>query len=120
MIIISEKPSGARTKIEQLETYTDDVDFAVVLLTPDDVDKPKDKFGEPNFRASQDVILQLGVLIGKYGRDQICLLCKGKLELPSYVDGINPVLLDANGGWILRLIREMKDAGLPINIGKVI
>ena len=97
-IIISEKPSGARTQIEQLETYTDGVDFAVVLLTPDSVGKPKDKFSEPNFRASQDVILQLGVLIGKYGRGQICLLCKGELELPSYINGINPVMLDANGG----------------------
>ena len=119
-IIISEQPSGARTKIEQLEMYTDDVDFAVVLLTPDDVGKPKDKLGESNLRASQDVIFGLGVLIGKHGRDRICLLSKGELELPSYINGINPVLLDANGGWILRLIREMQDAGLSINIGKVI
>ncbi|MXY99630.1 hypothetical protein F4Y93_02905, partial [Candidatus Poribacteria bacterium] len=119
-IIIDEQPNGAQTKIEKLEKYTDDVSFTVVLLTPDDVSKAKDEFGEPNFRPNQDVILELGILIGKHGRDQICLLYKGELELPSYINDINSVLLDANGEWILSLIREMEDAGLPIDMHRLI
>ena len=119
-IIIDEQPSGALTRIEKLEKYTDDVSFTVALLTPDDVGKPKDEFGEPNFRPSQDVIWELVTLICKYGRNRICLLYKGKLELPSYMNGINLVPMDTNGGWILNLIREMEDAGLSIDIHKVI
>ena len=121
-IIIDEQPSGAQTRIEKLEKYTDNVDFTVVLLTPDDLGKPKDKLGEPNFRASQDVIFRLGVLIGKYGRDRICFLCKckGELELPSDINGINFVRMDTNGGWILNLIREMEAVGLSIDLHKAI
>ena len=119
-IIIDEQPSGALTRIEKLEKYTDDVSFTVALLTPDDVGKPKDVFGEPNFRPSQDVIWELVTLICKHGRDQICLLCKGKLELPSYMDGINPISMDTNDGWMLNLIQEMKAAGLHVDMNKVI
>ena len=119
-IIISEQPSGARTQIEQLEMYTDNVAFAVILLTPDDVGKPKDQLGEPNFRPSQDVILGLGVLIGKHGRDRICLLYKGELELPSNINGITSMLMDDDGGWILNLIREMESVGLPVDLRKAI
>ena len=79
-IIIDEQPSGALTRIEKLEKYTDDVSFTVALLTPDDVGKPKDVFGEPNFRPSQNVIWELATLICKHGRDQICLLCKGDIS----------------------------------------
>ena len=120
VIIIEEQPSGALTEIEKLEKYTAKVDFIVVLLTPDDLGKPKDKLGEPNFRASQNVILRLGVLIGKYDRDRICFLCKGELELPSDINGINPVRMDTNGGWILNLIREMESVGLPVDMHKAI
>ena len=120
VVIIDEKPSGALTRIEKVERYSDDVTFTVVLLTPDDVGKPKDELGESNFRASQDVILQLGLLIGKYGRDQICFLYKGELELPSDMDGINLIPMDANGGWILNLIREMQFSGLFLDMSKAI
>ena len=119
-IVIDEQPSGARTGIEKFERYTNDVDFTVVLLTPDDVGKPKDKLGKPNFRASQNVILQVGVLIGKYGRDRICFLCTEELELPSDINGITPVTMDTNGGWILNLIREMESVGLPVDLHKAI
>ena len=120
VIIIDEQPSGALTQIEKLEKYTDDVGFTVALLTPDDVGKPKDEFGKPNFRPSQDVIWELATLICKYGRDRICLLYKGKLELPSYMNGINLVPMDTNDGWILNLIQEMKSAGLLVDMSKVI
>ena len=119
-IIIDEQPSGALTRIEKFERYTDDVDFTVVLLTPDDVGKPKDKLGESSFRASQNVILQVGVLIGKYGRDRICFLCTEELELPSDINGITPVTMDTNDGWILNLIREMESVGLPVDLQKAI
>ena len=120
VVITDEKPSGALTRIEKVERYSDDVTFTVVLLTPDDIGKPKDELGESNFRASQDVILQLGLLIGKYGRDQICFLYKGELELPSGMDGVNLIPMDANGGWILNLIREMEAVGLSIDLHKAI
>ncbi len=36
-IILHEQPSGGRTIIEKFEVYSDEIAFAVVLLTPDDI-----------------------------------------------------------------------------------
>lgn len=39
-------------------------------------------------RARQNVILELGYFVGKIGRDRVCCLHKGDLELPSDVHGV--------------------------------
>ena len=56
-IILHEQPDGGRTIIEKFEKYAD-VDFAVILLTPDDL-------CEGMHRARQNVIMELGYFIAK-------------------------------------------------------
>jgi len=41
-----------------------------------------------NTRARQNVILELGYFVGKIGRNRVCCLHKGDLELPSDIHGI--------------------------------
>ncbi len=112
VIIIDEQPSGAKTRIEMLETYSEDVGFTVVLLTPDSIDKSKTGLTKCNSRSSQDVILQLGFMMGKHGRNQICFLSRGEFDLPPSLDGVNPVMMDYNNGWKFDLLQEMKISGM--------
>lgn len=89
-IILREQPSGSMTIIEQLEKYSKNVDFAFVLLTPDDALIPATKIGDsyvkssnnPIFRTRQNVILEFGYFISKIGRTNVRCLCKGVTELP--------------------------------------
>ncbi len=94
-IILHEQPSKGMTIIEKLEKYSD-VGFALVILTPDDVggfcleDKKHGlySFEKLRKRARQNVILEFGYFIGRLGRNKVCCLYKGDIELPSDMHGI--------------------------------
>ena len=110
-IILHEKPSGGRTIIEKLEYYTD-VDFAVVILTPDDVGALTDDKGNLEPRARQNVIFELGYMMAKLGRNNVCALLKDNVEKPTDYDGVVYIQLDNNGAWKQEIVKELKVAGL--------
>lgn len=115
-IVLHERPTEGRTIIEKLEHYAD-VDFAVVLLTPDDVGGPKNEPDRPlNDRARQNVVLELGYFVGRLGRKNVCALYKGALELPSDYLGVVYVPLDLGGGWRLQLAKELKSARFNVDM----
>jgi predicted nucleotide-binding protein len=117
-VILHEQATGGRTLIEKLEHYSS-VDFAVVLLTPDDlVAASNSEIPQP--RARQNVVLELGYFFGKLGRGHVCALYKGPLELPSDVIGVGYVPLDEAGGWRLSLAKELRAAGFTIDMNQVV
>ncbi len=60
-----------------------------MLLTPDDEGHPRDRPGEKKFRARQNVVLELGMVLAKLGRRRVAVLVKGSdLERPSDIDGL--------------------------------
>jgi predicted nucleotide-binding protein len=85
-----------------------------VLLTPDDQAISGDGM-EPRGRARQNVILELGLFLGLPGRDRVCILGKPDVEIPSDYEGILLIEADAPGAWKLSLLRELTDAGIPID-----
>ena len=118
-IILSEQPNAGRTIIEKLEDHAD-VAFAVVLLTPDDVGASKAKPADLRDRARQNVILELGYFFGRLGRGHVAALYQGDMELPSDVHGFLYTAFDSNGAWKLLLAREMKAAGMDVDINKAV
>jgi predicted nucleotide-binding protein len=112
-VILHEQPTEGRTIVEKLEHYSE-VDFAIVLLTPDDVGGAKNAAQQP--RARQNVVLELGFFVGKLGRNHVCALYRGPLELPSDYLGVGYVALDSNGGWRLQLAKELRSAGFAIDM----
>lgn len=123
-IILHEQPDQGRTIIEKFEQISD-VSFAVVLLTPDDVGETKPTSGVPGEgsrpRARQNVILELGYFIGKLGRKGVCALKKGDVELPSDFSGVVYTPYDgADEGWKIKLAREMRAAGLEVDLNKAL
>jgi predicted nucleotide-binding protein len=89
-IVLQEQAGGSMTIIEQLEKCSKNVEFAFVLLTPDDALITATKVGDnyvhssenPIFRARQNVILEFGYFISKIGRKNVRCLYKGVTELP--------------------------------------
>lgn len=67
-----------------------------------------------NSRARQNVVLELGYFIGKLGRERVCPIYKGEIELPSDLDGVLYIRMDEPGAWRQNLAQEMASAGLPI------
>lgn len=116
-VILHEQPSGGRTVIEKLETYID-VEFALVLLTPDDIGHAKDHPEEAKSRARQNVILELGLFLGALGRNRVCALYKGDIEVPSDYQGVVYVPMDDADGWKFLVAREIGQAGLDVDLNK--
>jgi predicted nucleotide-binding protein len=115
-IILHEQPNKGRTVIEKFEAHGD-VSFAIVLLTPDDIGGAKDGPASP--RARQNVVLELGYFIGRLGRDRVCALRRGDVEIPSDYLGVVYHELDIDGGWKQALAKELQAAGHEIDWNKV-
>lgn len=116
-IILHEQANRGRTVIEKVEAHGD-VSFAVVLLTPDDLGKAKnDNELEP--RARQNVLLELGYFFGRLGRENVCALKRGEVEIPSDFAGVVWETMDAGTGWKLALGRELQAAGHSIDWNKI-
>lgn len=115
-IILHEQANQGRTVIEKVEAHGD-VSFAVVLLTPDDEGCVKGGVVEP--RARQNVLLELGYFIGRLGRDKVCALKRGQLEIPSDFAGVVWELMDDAGAWKAALGRELQAAGHEVDWNKL-
>lgn len=116
-IILHEQANQGRTVIEKIVAHGH-VGFAVVLLTPDDMGCVKG--GQPVPRVRQNVLLELGYFIGKLGRDKVCALKRGEVDIPSDFAGVIWESMDASGGWKLALGRELQAAGFAIDWNKVL
>ncbi len=118
-VILAEQPSRGRTIIEKFEQHAQ-VGFAIALLTPDDAGSLQGDENNLNPRARQNVIFELGFFIGRIGRERVCALTKGDVEIPSDYAGVVYIPFDDSGGWEMRLIQELKSVGFPIDANRVV
>ena len=118
--ILHEQANRGQTIPEKFEEHASEAGFAIILLTPDDVGASQDEANNLKPRARQNVVLELGYFWGRLGRGRVCVLYKEGVELPSDMQGILYVPMDNFDGWKQKLAREMKQAGLPIDLNKLV
>jgi predicted nucleotide-binding protein len=118
VIILHEQANAGKTLIEKFETHAE-VAFAVVLLTPDDVGGLRADPSRLQARARQNVVFELGFFFGRLGRDRVCAMVSGPLERPTDVDGLAYIPID-DGEWRLQLARELRAAGLPVDMNRAV
>jgi predicted nucleotide-binding protein len=116
-IILHEQASRGRTVIEKVEAHRD-VAFAIVLLTPDD--EGCEKGGKPRPRARQNVVFELGYFVGVLGRNRVCALRRGDVEIPSDLTGVVYISFGDSEPWKQELGRELQAAGFEIDWAKAI
>ncbi|AFK63899.1 nucleotide-binding protein [Advenella kashmirensis WT001] len=114
VIILHEQANSGRTIIEKIEWHSG-VGMAVVLLTPDDVGGKTGEDLKPRVR--QNVLLELGYFIGVLGRDKVCALKSGNVDIPTDFAGV--VWTEMSGEWRTALARELKAAGYEVDWNKV-
>lgn len=117
-IILNELPNRSMTVIEKFEKHSEEVGYAVVLLSPDDLGNVKSKKDELNFRARQNVIFELGYFIAKLGRSRVCALHKDEVEILSDVSGVLYTKFEGKG-WKLELADELIAAGYKVDKNKL-
>lgn len=117
-IILSDEANEGKTIIEKFEKHSD-VGFAIVLLTSDDVGRARANEDDRG-RARQNVVLELGYFMGKLGRARVLPLYVAGVELPSDLHGIVYTLLDEQGHWKYRLVKELRVAGYAVDANLLI
>ena len=119
-VILQEQANRGMSIIEKIESYTD-VSFAVVLYTECDIGRAKDVDPEHALpRARQNVVFEHGYLIGKLGRERVCVLIRGNVEPPSGIAEIGYIEMDNNGSWKRDLAKELEAAGLTFCFEKLV
>jgi predicted nucleotide-binding protein/DNA-binding NarL/FixJ family response regulator len=112
-IVLFEEADRGDTIVEKLERCCREADFAIVLLTPDDFGYPKENPNEIKPRARQNVIFELGYLAARLSRRRVRVLYRG-VEIPTNFLGVLYIEMDNAGKWKSYLIRELRDAGIPV------
>ncbi|MBB6328871.1 putative nucleotide-binding protein [Algoriphagus iocasae] len=121
-IILDQLPSEGKTIIEKLENYTERASFCIVLATPDDEGHRKDHPEEKAYRARQNVVLELGMMLSKLGRDRVAILLRNQdeTERPSDIHGLIYIpFKDDIAEVALPLAKEMSTKGYSIDIKRL-
>lgn len=99
------------------------IGFAVVLLSADDIGYRKDQTpNEARLRARQNVVFELGFLMGKLGRERVFVLYveQRNFELPtSYFEAIYTPY-DRFGHWQFELVRRLKSCDYKVDANQLL
>jgi predicted nucleotide-binding protein len=96
--------------------------FGIVLLTPDDFGYSKED-GQAKIepRARQNVVLEMGMLIAAFGRENVAILKKGHLEVPSDASGILYLPFNEHvKETVPRLVNRLQKNGFPIKSENIV
>lgn len=120
-IILPQLTNEGETLIEKLERAMSDAVFAVVLVTPDDEGHPKEIPSEKKYRARQNVVLELGMMLRGLGRKKVAILLPnldaGVMEKPSDIDGLIYIpYADSVDDARVQLAKELNKQGLKIDL----
>lgn len=123
-ILIDQLASEGDTLIEKLERITGSASFAVVLATPDDEGFRKGRPDEKKFRARQNVVLELGMMLRALGRKRVAVLLpqldEGVMERPSDIDGLIYIpYTDGVADAKVQLAKELNKQGLRIDLNNL-
>lgn len=124
-IILHEQEDYGKTVIEKFEENAEDIGFAIILLTADDLavshadlekeDKEKDYKATYRNRARQNVIFEMGFFVGKLDRAHVFELQEDGLEEPSDLKGIIYTPVDKEDMWRFKLAKRLKAVGYEVN-----
>lgn len=113
LIIIKDLALAGKTIIDEIQKRSE-VKYAIGLLTPDNLGGTH--ANELNFRADQNVLLELGIFIGKLGRENVSTLFVEGVELPEDFHGYEYIEVDRSDEWKTSLIEELQAAGFELGI----
>jgi predicted nucleotide-binding protein len=118
VIVLREQPNQGQTLLEKFESSAAEARFAIVLLTADDEGKAVGA-AEFELRARQNVVFELGFFFGKLGRERVAVLYEEGVRRPSDIEGLVYIPLDDVDGWKLQLARELRSAGLDVDMNRL-
>lgn len=113
-IILHEQIDKSQTVIEKFLSESEDIEFAIVLFSPDDIGKLNEQGEKFEGRARQNVVLEYGFFVGKLGRENTYALVKNGTVLPNDMSGL--IYNNFSGEWKLSLMRLLSSKGYKVDM----
>ena len=120
-VVMREEPSQGKKIIARFADYAD-VGFAVVLLSPDDFVYAREEApAKRKLRPQQDVIFELGFLLGKLGKSNVLVFYREceNFATPDF-EGIKFTAFDDRDSWKLALVRELTNTGYTLDVERML
>lgn len=127
-IVLVEIGGAQLSLFQKFLRWSEDVNFAIVLISADDYGASRRQYDEPNvadralqFRMRQNVLMELGFFYGYLGWENVFVLVKPSdkvfpnFEMPSDLGGILFDQIDPNGEWKTFLNERLRAAGFQIS-----
>jgi predicted nucleotide-binding protein len=121
-IVLCEEPGHGKKIIEQSAEYAD-VNFAVVLLSPDEYAYAKTgEHSKRKLRPQQEVIFELGFVLGKLGKDNVMVLFRESdtFDVPTIFASLKVTAFDDRDSWKLALLRELGKSGYIVDGDRIL
>jgi predicted nucleotide-binding protein len=118
-LIFHEEAEGGASIVEKFGQFPN-IDFAIFLFTTGDIAPPRDKTREGQVHVSQNIVFEFGYFVGKLGQKRVCVLYREGVEIPLNYQGIVYIPIDSRGGWRLLVAKEIKEAGIEIDLNKAV
>ncbi len=121
-IVLCEEPGHGKKIVDQSADYAD-VNFVVVLLSPDEYAYAKtDEHSKRKLRPQQDVIFELGFVLGKLGKDKVMVLFRESdtFEVPTIFASLKVTAFDDRDSWKLALLRELASSGYVVDGDRIL
>jgi hypothetical protein len=106
--VVVGEPTGTGSVVAQLDGLRG-VDFAIVMLSANDL-----------AGGSRTAFMGLGFLLGVLPGGRLCCLLADQASPVPELDGVPRHTMDAAGLWRLLLAREMRQAGLDVDMNKAL
>ena len=119
-VVLDERVPIGQAWSEGIEAVCNDISFAVVIYKFDDLGAHWHEPDRLNPRVRQNVLFELGFMIGKLGRSKVCVLHEEGVEIPSDYVGAKVVKLGTQFDWKLQLAGALGEAGLNVDPNRVI
>lgn len=87
LLIMQQEFGSGRALPEKFESMAEQADGAIAVATPDDLGGVVGSVPE-QLRARQNIWIEIGWIWGRLGRDKLTLLCRGNIEVPSDLQGM--------------------------------
>lgn len=119
-VFLSDSVLMGHTWIDGLESVSHGVSFAVVIYRADDRGWLA---GDPHGvrpRVRQNVLFELGFMIGRLGREKVCVLYEEGVDIPSDFEGARFVKLAGESEWKVNLAITLQQAGFEVDPARVL
>ena len=122
-IVLQNLPASGDMVIEKLEHYIGEhgtAGFACALLTPDDEGHKAGMAAEKKYRARQNVVLELGMVLARLGRKRVAILMKESVEAPSDISGLLYIPFKERVEEVtIKLLQDLVAAGFTCETGSL-